>query len=105
MKIVKGDTVLVVAGNEAGKRGRVLKVFPREQRAVVERVRLIKRHRKARQSTQQSGIIEIEAPIHASNLMVVCPKCDQPSRIRRRVLEDGTRVRVCGKCGEMMTPS
>ena len=105
MNIVKGDTVLVMAGNEAGKRGRVLKVLPREQRAVVERVRLIKRHRKARQSSQQSGIIEMEAPIHASNLMVICPKCDRPSRVGRRILEDGTRVRVCGKCGEMLAGS
>ena len=105
MKIAKGDMVLVVAGNEVGKRGRVLKVFPKEQRAVVEGVRFVKRHRKARQSTQQSGIIEMEAPVHVSNLMVVCPKCDQPSRIRRRALEDGTRVRVCGKCGEMVTRS
>ena len=72
---------------------------------VVERVRLIKRHRKARQSSQQSGIIEMEAPIHASNLMVICPKCDRPSRIGRRILEDGTRVRVCGKCGEMLAGS
>lgn len=105
MKIAKGDLVVVITGNEVGKRGRVLKVLPKEQRAVVEGVRFVKRHRKARQSTQQSGIIEIEAPVHVSNLMVVCPKCDQPSRIRRRPLEDGTRVRVCGRCGEMVTRS
>lgn len=102
MKVVKNDTVLVISGNYKGKKGKVLKVFPKDQRVVVEGVNFIKRHTRPTQKNQQGGIVEKEAPIHASNLMVVCPKCDTPSRIGRHVLEDGKRVRVCRSCGEML---
>ena len=102
MKVVKNDTVLVISGNYNGKKGKVLKVFPKEQRVIVEGVNFIKRHTKPTQKNPQGGIVEKEAPIHVSNLMVVCPKCDTPSRIGRHVLEDGKRVRVCKSCGEML---
>lgn len=102
MKVVKNDTVLVISGNYNGKKGKVLKVFPKGQRVIVEGVNFIKRHTKPTQKNPQGGIVEKEAPIHVSKLMVVCPKCDAPSRIGRQVLEDGKRVRVCKSCGEML---
>jgi len=102
MKVVKNDTVLVISGNYNGKKGKVLKVFPKEQRVIVEGVNFIKRHTKPTQKNPQGGIVEKEAPIHVSKLMVVCPKCAAPSRIGRQVLENGKRVRVCKSCGEML---
>ena len=103
MKVVKNDTVLVISGNDSGKKGKVLKVFPSTNRIIVEGVNFIKRHTKARRTGEQSGIVEKEAPVHLSNLMVVCPKCDAPVRVKRRTLEDGSRVRVCGKCKEILS--
>ncbi|RKY77044.1 50S ribosomal protein L24 [candidate division KSB1 bacterium] len=103
MKIVKGDTVLVTAGNHKGQQGKVLKVFPKEGKVIVEGVNFIKRHTRPSQKNQQGGILEKEAPIHASNLMVICPKCNEAVRIGRKILDDGKRVRVCKNCGEMLT--
>ncbi|HHS13582.1 MAG TPA: 50S ribosomal protein L24 [bacterium] len=105
MKIIKNDTVLVVSGNYKGKKGKVLKVFPKENRVIVEGVNFIKRHTRPTQKNQQGGIIEKEAPIHISNLMVVCPKCDTPTRLGRKVLDDGKRIRTCRRCGEMLVSS
>ena len=102
MKVVKNDTVLVVSGNFKGKKGKVLKVFPKEQRIIVEGVNFIKRHTKKSQKNPQGGIIEREAPIHASNVKVVCAKCGAPARIGRKVLDDKKRVRICKTCGEML---
>jgi large subunit ribosomal protein L24 len=105
MKVVKNDTVLVISGNYRGKKGKVLKVFPKNHRVIVEGVNFIKRHTRPTQKNQQGGIVEKEAPIHVSNLMVVCPKCDTPTRLGGKVLENGSRVRVCGRCGEMLVSS
>ena len=105
MKVIKNDTVLVISGNYRGKKGKVLKVYPKESRVIVEGVNFIKRHTRATQKNPQGGIVEKEAPIHVSNLMVVCPKCDTPSRLGRKLLEDGKRVRVCRSCGEMLVAS
>lgn len=102
MKVVKNDTVLVVTGNYKGKRGKVLKVFPKQNRVIVEGVNFIKRHTKPTQQNQQGGIVEKEAPIHVSNLMVVCPKCDTPSRLGHKVIQDGNKVRICRNCEEML---
>ncbi|RKY57824.1 MAG: 50S ribosomal protein L24 [Candidatus Latescibacterota bacterium] len=102
MHIRKGDMVLVLTGEYAGSRGRVLRVFPKKGRALVEGVNMVKRHTRARRPGEQSGILEKEAPIHASNLMVICPRCGQPTRVKKEVLEDGSRVRACRKCGEML---
>ena len=102
MKVVKNDTVLVVSGNFKGKKGKVLKVFPKEQRVIVEGVHFIKRHTRKTQKNPQGGIVEKEAPIHASNVLVVCPKCGNPARVGRKVLQDGKRVRMCKGCGEML---
>ncbi|HDH99649.1 MAG: 50S ribosomal protein L24 [Candidatus Latescibacterota bacterium] len=102
MHIRKGDMVLVLTGEYAGSRGRVLRVFPKKGRALVEGVNMVKRHTRARRPGEQSGILEKEAPIHASNLMVICPRCGQPTRVKKEILEDGSRVRACRKCGEML---
>jgi large subunit ribosomal protein L24 len=103
LNIVKNDTVKVISGNHKGKVGKVLKVFPGSKRVIVEKVRLVKRHTKPRSQNDQGGIIEKEASIHMSNVMLVCPKCSKPSRTRVGVLADGSKVRVCKSCNEMLT--
>ncbi len=100
--VKKNDTVVVIAGDEKGKKGRVLAIYPEKKRLVVERLNIIKRHMKPSRKYTQGGIIEKEAPIHRSNVMLVCPKCDKPTRIKQRVLEDGVKVRVCEKCKEVL---
>lgn len=102
MKVMKNDTVLVISGNYKGKKGKVLKVFPKHRRVIVEGVNFIKRHTRPTQKSPQGGIVEKEAPVHVSNLMVICPKCDTPSRLGRKILEDGNKIRVCRSCGEML---
>jgi large subunit ribosomal protein L24 len=103
MNIIKNDTVKVVSGNHKGKVGRVLKVFPKSNRIIVEKVNLIKRHTKRRSQTDQGGILEKEAPIHISNVMLVCPKCSRISKTGTGILSDGSKVRVCKSCKEMIT--
>ncbi|HDQ45326.1 MAG TPA: 50S ribosomal protein L24 [bacterium] len=105
MKIMKNDTVLVISGNYKGMKGKVLKVFPKQQRIIVEGVNFIKRHTRRSQKNPQGGIVEKEAPIHASNAMVICPKCDTPSRIGRQPLSDGKKIRICKNCHEMQATS
>lgn len=101
-RIIKNDTVKVISGNHKGKVGRVLKVYPKTNRVIVEKVRLVKRHQKARSQTDPGGIIEKEAPIHVSNVLLVCPKCSKPSRTSVGQLADGNKVRVCKSCNEML---
>jgi large subunit ribosomal protein L24 len=100
--IKKNDTVMVIAGKEKGKTGKVLKILPKKGRAVVEKVNFIKRHMRPGAHSRQGGIVEKENPISISNLMVVCGKCTDPTRVGRRVLEDGSRVRYCKKCDEIL---
>ena len=100
--IKKNDTVMVIAGKEKGKSGKVLRVLPKKDRAVVEKVNFIKRHMRPGAHSRQGGIVEKENPINISNLMVVCGKCTDPTRVGRRVLEDGSRVRYCKKCDEII---
>ena len=102
LSIKKNDTVMVIAGNEQGKRGRVLAVLPKENRVIVEGINIIKKHMRPNRRYTQGGIIEREAPIHRSNVMLVCPKCDKPTRFGNRILDNGKKVRVCKKCGEVM---
>ena len=101
-RIRKGDRVLVIAGADKGKRGEVLRVIPKEDRAVVQGVRMAKHHRKPTGLGQPGGIVELEAPIHLSNIMLVDPKSDQPTRVGFRVLEDGRKVRVARKTGQVI---
>jgi large subunit ribosomal protein L24 len=98
----KGDTVQVIAGKERGRRGKVLIVLPTRQRVIVEKVNMIKRHQRPTQKLRQGGIIEREGPLSWSNVMVVCGKCDRPTRVGVRVLAEGRKVRVCRRCGEMI---
>lgn len=102
MYIKKGDTVMVLAGKEKGKTGKVLKVNPKKQTVVVEKVNFIKRHTRPTKKAPQGGIIEKEGPIHVSNVNLVCPKCTTHVRIRKRILDDGRKVRACVKCGEIL---
>ncbi len=102
MHIRKKDKVKVLAGNDRGKIGEVLKVFPDSNRIVVEKVNMIKRHTRKTQQTPQGGIVEKEAPIAVANVMMICPKCGNPSRTGTVKLNDGSRVRTCKKCGEML---
>jgi large subunit ribosomal protein L24 len=98
MSVKRDDRVKVIAGKDKGKEGKVLRVYPETQRVVVERVNMVKKHQRPTNKRPQGGILEIEAPIHVSNLMLVCPACSQPTRVSR-TREDGTRIRSCKKCG------
>ena len=100
--IKKDDKVIVLTGKEKGKIGAVLKVDVEKGRVIAEKINMVKRHTKPGGKSAQGGIIEKEAPIHISNLMLVCNKCAEPSRIGKRELEDGSKVRVCKKCGQLL---
>jgi large subunit ribosomal protein L24 len=101
MKVRKGDTVVVISGNDRGKMGKVLKVEPNSGRIIVEGIHFIKRHTRPSQRSQKGGIVEKEAPIHASDVLVYCSKCDRGVRVGRKILQDKRRVRYCRRCGEM----
>src|SRR5688572_16676875 len=99
VQIKKNDTVLVKSGKDRGARGRVLRVLANDGKAIVERVNMIKRHTRPNPNKGvQGGILEREAPIQISNLMVICPECGKPSRLGRKRREDGRGVRVCNNC-------
>jgi large subunit ribosomal protein L24 len=102
MRIRKNDTVLVITGKDRGKKGKVRFAYPRKERILVEGINMIKKHMKAQGQVKQAGIIEREAPIDASNVMLLCNKCNHPVRVGFRVLQDGKRVRVCRSCGEVI---
>ncbi len=99
--IKKNDTVVVIAGVEKGKRGRVIDVDPRRDRIIVEGIKMIKKHMKPSSTYRQGGIIEKESSVHRSNLMLICPKCDKPTRIGHSILENNKKVRLCKKCREV----
>jgi large subunit ribosomal protein L24 len=97
--IRRNDNVVVITGKDRGKRGRVLKVVPSTNRLVVEGVNFIKRHTKPNPQRQvKGGVVEREAALHASNVQLVCPECGKPTRLGRKILGDGRKVRVCRKC-------
>lgn len=98
MQVRRGDQVAVVAGNFKGSEGRVLRVEPRRNRLVVEGVNMRKRHQRPTQANPEGGIVTSEAPIHVSNVMLICPRCKAPARIRRRHDPDGTVERLCVRC-------
>jgi len=100
-RIRKGDTVLVISGAERGRRGEVLRVFPQRDRAVVQGVNVAKKHTKPRGVGQPGGIVEIEASVHLSNLKLIDPKTDRPTRVGFRVLEGGRKVRVAKATGNV----
>ncbi|MGE5302222.1 MAG: 50S ribosomal protein L24 [Alphaproteobacteria bacterium] len=102
MQIRKNDSVMIIGGRERGKTGKVLRVIPDKDAAIIERVNLIKRHSRPKGPQQPGGIVEKEAAIHASNLMIMCDKCNAPVRIGRKILADGTKIRICRRCGEAL---
>ena len=102
LKIRKGDTVMVIAGDDKGKTGRVLSVDETKQRVLIEKINFVKRHTKARRQGQQGGILEKEAPIHLSNVLLYDAKSERGTRIGIRVLADGTRERVSRASGETL---
>ncbi len=102
LHVKKGDMVEVNAGKNRGKRGKVLRVFPKHGRIIVEGVNVVKRHAKPTQKLPQGGIVEKEAKIPASKVMLVCPKCGEAVRFGHEHLPDGTKVRVCRNCGEQI---
>ena len=103
MRIKKNDTVRVISGNARGREGKVLKVYPENGRIIVEKVNLIKRHTRQTSQADQGGIIEKEAPIDTSNVMLVCPKCHKLTRTGIASLADGRKVRQCKKCKETLS--
>jgi len=100
--VKKGDLVMVISGKDAGKKGKVLSVDRAKGRVIVEGVNIVKRHTRPTPKMPQGGIIEKEAPVASSNVMLFCNKCNRPTRIGKQFLADGTKTRVCKKCGEVI---
>jgi len=102
VKIRKNDTVVVIAGKDRGKKGKVRFAYPKDEKILVEGINFIKRHTRAVRQVRQAGIIEREAPIHVSNVMLLCSRCNRPTRVGFHFLEDGRKVRICRSCGEVI---
>jgi large subunit ribosomal protein L24 len=102
VQIRKNDSVMVISGKEKGKTGKVLRVLPKEDSVLIERVNLVKRHSRPRGPQQPGGIVEKEASIPVSNLMIMCDKCNAPVRIGHKILTDGSKIRICRRCGEAL---
>jgi large subunit ribosomal protein L24 len=102
MKIRKEDTVLVITGKDKGKKGKVRFAYPKKQQVLVEGINFVKKHSRARGTVRQAGIIDLEVPIHVSNVMLLCNKCSKPVRVGYEKLEDGRRVRICRSCREVI---
>ncbi len=100
--IRKNDLVQVISGREAGKRGKVIRILTEKDRLYVEKTNMVKRHQKPNQKNRQGGIIEKEASLHLTNVMIVCEKCNRPVRVRNRKGKEGRSERVCHKCGTVM---
>ncbi len=102
MQIRKNDSVMVIAGKERGKTGKVLRVLLDKDAVIIERTNMVKRHTKPRGPQQPGGIVEKEARIHASNIMIMCDKCNAPVRIGHKILADGEKIRICRRCQEAL---
>lgn len=102
LKIRKNDIVVCCTGKDKGKKGKVLSVFPKQNRAIVEGINFVKRHTRRTREDRQGGIIQKEAAVHISNLMLFCNKCNKPRRAGFTLLKDGSKARVCKKCGEVI---
>jgi large subunit ribosomal protein L24 len=105
LHVTKGDTVRVMRGDDAGKEGKILRVYPKTGRVTVEGINIVKRHRKARRAEEESGIVDFPAPIHASNVMLLDPKSGAPTRTSRKIDDDGTKERIAVKSGEAIPRS
>jgi large subunit ribosomal protein L24 len=102
LHVSKGDTVRVMRGDDKGKEGKIIRVYPKTGRVLIEGVNIVKKHRRARTAEEQSGIIDMPAPIHASNVMLLDPKSGEPTRTRKQIDEDGTKERIAVKSGEAL---
>jgi len=102
MKIRRNDTVIIIAGKDKGKKGKVRRVLPKKNGVVVEGLNMIKRHSRTGGGARQKGLIELEAPVHVSSVMLLCNKCGKPTRVGFRFLDDGRKVRICYSCGEVI---
>jgi large subunit ribosomal protein L24 len=102
VQIRRKDSVIVISGKERGKTGKVLRVHREENSVIIERVNLVKRHTKPRGPQQPGGIVEKEAAIDASNVMILCDKCNAPVRVGRKMLSDGKKIRICRRCKEAL---
>ena len=102
MQIRKNDSVMVIAGKERGKTGKILRVLPEKEAVIIERLNIVKRHSKPRGPQQPGGIVEKEAAVHASNVMIMCDKCNAPVRIGSKILADGKKIRICRRCNEAL---
>ena len=102
MKIRKNDTVLVIAGKDRGKKGKVRFAYPKDEQVLIEGINFIKRHTRATGQVRQAGIIEREEPIRVSDVMLLCNKCNSPTRVGFRFLEGGKKVRICRACQEVI---
>ena len=100
LHVKKGDRVKVIAGKDKGKEGEIIRALPKKDRVVVEKVNVVKKAQRPTQANPQGGIMSVEAPISVSNVMLVCPSCKAATRTGHRFKEDGTKVRVCKKCGK-----
>ena len=100
LHVKKGDTVVVLSGKDKGKKGKVLEVSPREGKVIVERINMVTKHVKPRKMGEAGGIVKAEGAMYACKVQLVCPKCGKPTRAGHKLLADGSKVRVCKKCGE-----
>ena len=97
-----GDTVIVISGKDKGKKGQVLAVSPKEGKVIVEKVNMVSKHVKPRKMGEQGGIIKAEGAMYSSKVQIVCPRCNKPTRVGHKLYEDGTKARICKKCGESL---
>ena len=98
----KGDNVLVISGDDKGKSGKIVSIFPKKMRVIIEGVNFLKKHNKPTQKVPQGGVIKKEGTLHISNIKLICNKCNKPTSIKRERTKEGKRVRVCKKCGEII---
>ena len=97
-----GDTVIVLSGKDKGKKGKVMAVSPKEGKVIVEKVNIVSKHIKPRRMGEPGGIIKAEGAMYASKVQVICPRCKQPTRVGHKIYDDGTKSRICVKCGEAL---
>lgn len=102
LHVKKGDTVVVLSGKDRGKKGKILETSPKEEKIIVERINMVTKHVKPRKAGDPGGIVKAEGAMYACKVMLVCPKCDKPTRLAHKILEDGTKVRLCknSNCGK-----
>lgn len=97
-----GDTVVIITGKDRGKKGKILAVSPKEGKVIVEGLNMISKHVKARKMGDQTGIVKAESAIYACKVQIVCPRCGKPTRVGHKMYEDGTKERICVKCGDAL---